>query len=103
LAELEGENARFTEAGAQVLGINIDHVPSHLAFAESLGGISFPILADFHPHGAVTRAYGLWNEERGLGKRAVFIIDKAGIVRWARVYAGSLPEIPELLAALAAL
>jgi len=87
---LEGEYARFTEAGAQVLGINIDHVPSHLAFAESLGGISFPILADFHPHGAVTRAYGLWNEERGL-------------IRWARVYAGSLPEIPELLAALAEL
>lgn len=100
---MEREHARFTEAGAQVLGINVDHAPSHLAFAEALGGISFPILADFHPHGAVTRAYGLWNEERGLGKRAVFIIDKAGIVRWARVYAGSLPEIPELLAALAAL
>lgn len=100
---MEREQARFTEAGAQVLGINVDHVPSHLAFAESLGGVSFPILADFHPHGAVTRAYGLWNAERGSGKRAVFIIDKAGIVRWARVYTGSRPEIPELLNALAAL
>lgn len=100
---MEREYARFAEAGAQVLGINVDHVPSHLAFAEALGGVSFPILADFHPHGAVTRAYGLWNEERGLGKRAIFIIDKGGIVRWARVYAGSLPEMPELLAALAAL
>ena len=100
---MEGEYARFTEANAQVLGVSIDHVPSHLAFAESLGGMSFPILADFHPHGAVTRAYGLWNEERGLGRRAVFIIDKAGIIRWARVYAGSLPELSELFAALAEL
>ena len=100
---MEREQARFAEAGAQVLGINVDHVPSHLAFAESLGGISFPILADFHPHGAVTRAYGLWNEERGLGRRAVFIIDRDGVVLWARVYTGSLPEMEELLAALAAL
>lgn len=100
---MERERARFEGAGAQVLGINVDHVPSHLAFAESLGGVGFPILADFHPHGAVTRAYGLWNEERGLGRRAIFIIDQGGIVRWARVYTGSLPEGSELLAALAAL
>lgn len=103
MATLERERERFAAAGAQVLGINVDHVSSHLAFADSIGGIHFPMLADFNPHGAVTRAYGLWNPERGTGRRAVFIIDRAGIVRWARVYIGSQPEIPELLEVLAGL
>lgn len=100
---MERERARFEEAGAQVLGINVDHVPSHNAFAEALGGVGFPILADFHPHGAVTRAYGLWNPERGVGRRAVFIIDREGLIRWARVYASGLPDLSEILDALAGL
>ncbi len=85
MAELEREHARFEEAGAQVLGISVDHVPSHIAFADSLGGLTYPLLADFHPHGNVTRAYGLWRPERGSGKRALFVIDREGIVRWAQV------------------
>jgi alkyl hydroperoxide reductase subunit AhpC len=84
-----------------VLGISVDHVPSHTAFAESLGTLGYPLLADFHPHGEVTKRYGLWRPERGNGKRAIFIVDRAGIIRWAKVYERGLPEHEELLGALA--
>jgi alkyl hydroperoxide reductase subunit AhpC len=72
-----------------VLGVSVDSVHSHKAYASQLG-VSFPLLADFHPHGEVTRRYGLWRADRGLGKRATFIIDTEGIVRWNIVY----PTLP---------
>ena len=52
---MQGDLARFTAANAQVLGINVDHVASHKAFADEMGGLGYPLLADFNPHGAVTR------------------------------------------------
>ena len=97
---MQGDFARFEAANAQVLGINVDHVWSHNAFAADMGGLSYPLLADFHPHGEVTRRYGLWRPERGSGRRAIFVIDRAGTIRWARVYERGLPDIEELLAAL---
>jgi alkyl hydroperoxide reductase subunit AhpC len=65
-----------------------------------MGGLAYPLLADFHPHGEVIRRYGLWRPERGYGKRAVFIIDRQGIIRWAKVYERGLPEMEELLGVL---
>jgi alkyl hydroperoxide reductase subunit AhpC len=94
---LERAHARFEAANAQVLGISVDSVWSHIAFADSLGGLSYPLLADFHPHGEITRRYGLWRPDRGNGKRAVFVIDRAGIVRWVQVLERGLPEIDEVL------
>lgn len=98
---MQGDFARFAAANAQVLGISVDHVASHRAFAEQLGGLDYPLLADFNPHGAVTRRYGLWNPDRGAGRRAVFIIDRDGVIRWEKVYQGALPDDEELLVALA--
>jgi alkyl hydroperoxide reductase subunit AhpC len=89
---------RFEAANAQVLGISVDHVPSHIAFADSLGGLNYPLLADFNPHGSLTRAYGLWRADRGLGKRAIFVIDRQGTVQRADVYESGLPDIDELVA-----
>ncbi len=84
-----------------MLGISVDHVASHTAFADDLGGLSYPLLADFHPHGQVTRRYGLWRPERGNGKRAVFIVDRDGIIRWEKLYeSGQQPDVEELLAVL---
>ena len=103
MAELERELARFEAVNAQVLGISVDSVWSHIAFADSLGGLGYPLLADFHPHGEVTRRYGLWRPDRGNGKRAVFIIDRAGIVRWTLVLERGLPEIEEVLRVVAEL
>lgn len=97
MVAFESDLAKFAEANTQVLGINVDHVFSHQAFADSMGTLDYPLLADFFPHGEVTRRYGLWNPDRGLGRRAIFIIDRAGIVRWAKVYERGLPDNEELL------
>jgi mycoredoxin-dependent peroxiredoxin len=71
------------------------------AWADHLGGIPFPLLSDYWPHGAVGKAYDVFNEERGMDKRSAFIVDGAGKIRWAKEYApGTIPESPELLAEL---
>ena len=77
----------FEERGTQVLGISTDARPTQTAFSTSLGNIPYPILTDFHPKGAVSSAYGVYNEDRGTANRAVIVIDKAGTVRFKRVYA----------------
>jgi peroxiredoxin len=74
---------QFEELGAQVLGISVDSAWTHDAFAKSLR-VSYPLLADFHPKGAVAKAYGLYNEDRGIAKRATVVIDKTGKVSWVK-------------------
>ena len=90
----------FEKANAQVLGISVDHVWSHQAFAEKLGGLGYPLLADFHPHGEVTRRYGLWRPDKGIGWRALFVVDRAGVIRWSRIIERGWPGVLELLDAL---
>lgn len=70
---------------AQVLGISVDHVPCLKAWADSLGGIHFPLLSDFWPHGAVSQSYDVLRTE-GYSERAIFIIDKEGIIRYIDVH-----------------
>jgi peroxiredoxin/glutaredoxin len=70
----------FGKENTQVLGISIDHVPCLKAWTESLGGISFPVLSDFWPHGEVAKQYGVLREN-GTTERAIFIIDDKGIIR----------------------
>lgn len=70
---------------AQVLGISVDHVPCLQAWAESLGGVSFPLLSDFWPHGAVSDTYGVLRKE-GHSERALFVIDKQGIIRYIDIH-----------------
>lgn len=77
--------ARFEGDDAQVVGISMDSPHANRAWAESLGGISFPLLSDFFPHGAVAEKYGVLRKE-GMAERAVFIIDKAGNVRYIDVH-----------------
>lgn len=71
---------------AQVLGISVDHVPCLKAWAESLGGISYPLTSDFWPHGAVAEKYGVLIEEKGITERAIFVIDKAGLIRYIDIH-----------------
>ncbi len=76
-------------------------MPSLKAWSESLGGIPFPLLSDYWPHGAVGKAYGVFNEERGMNARSVFLVDAQGIIRHSQVYApGTIPESADLLAKL---
>jgi len=70
---------------AQVLGISIDHVPVLQAWAETFGGISYPLLSDFWPHGETATSYGVLRED-GRAQRAIFIVDGDGILTYAEVY-----------------
>ncbi len=95
--------SRFEERNAQVLGISVDSVHSHRAFAGVLGGLTYPLLADFHPKGDVIKQYGLWREERGYSKRAIVIVDREGIVRYVQVIQKGPPNVEEVLAAVEAI
>lgn len=75
------------------MGITCDPVPSLAAWAKNLGGVGFPLCSDFWPHGAVSRAYGVFEEERGRSQRAVIVVDPKGIVRYVDVHA--LREVPD--------
>jgi alkyl hydroperoxide reductase subunit AhpC len=64
-------------------------------------GLPYPDLSDWHPKGNVSQAYDLWNEERGVGRRAVLVVDKEGIVRFRQTYApGTLPDTEAILQVL---
>jgi peroxiredoxin len=96
--------AQFQALGVEILQISADPVPSLKAWADQLGGLPFPLLSDFWPHGVVGKAYGVFNDERGMDARAVFLIDAAGVVRHSHVYApGTVPESADLLARFAAI
>jgi peroxiredoxin (alkyl hydroperoxide reductase subunit C) len=75
LGELEAE-------GARLLGVSVDSAFSHKAFQQHLG-ITFPLLADFHPKGAVSQAYGAYIDERGHNQRALVMIAPDLTVKWA--------------------
>ena len=82
----------FRQHEAHVLGISVDAVPAKAEWAKSLGGISYDLLSDFHPHGAVAEAYGVARED-GISERAVFVVDKNGTVAFAKVY--DIPILPD--------
>jgi peroxiredoxin len=89
------EKARdqFAERDAVVFGISTDAGPSKNAWAQSLGGLHFDLLSDFHPHGAAAKSYGVLRDD-GLSERAIFVVDKAGKISWAKKY--DIPEQPNL-------
>jgi alkyl hydroperoxide reductase subunit AhpC len=73
-------------------------------WAGQFGGVPFPLLSDFWPHGAVGKAYGVFNEERGMDARSVFLVDAQGIIRYAHVHSpGTIPESKDLLPRLKAI
>ena len=76
-------------------------MPSLKGWADFLGGVPFPLLSDFWPHGAVGKAFGIFNEERGIDKRAAYVIDAKGVISYAKVYPqDTIPTSEELLAEL---
>jgi peroxiredoxin len=74
----------FRKFNAELLGISVDGVWCHLAFAKDRN-LHFPLLADFEPKGAVARAYQVYRSREGTAERALFVIDAGGIVRWSYV------------------
>jgi alkyl hydroperoxide reductase subunit AhpC len=81
----EDDLSKFEELETQVLGISVDSIPSHEAWQKSIGGITYPLCSDFWPHGAVAQKYGVLRDE-GMTERALFVIDKEGIIRFIDVH-----------------
>ncbi len=93
----------FERFDTQLLAISVDSVACHRAWAKSLGGLSFPLMSDYWPHGAVAERYGVLSE-RGYAGRAVFLIDKKGILRYIEVVdPAELPDNNALFRKLAEL
>jgi len=70
----------------QVLGISVDHQPCLKAWAESLEGISYPLLSDFWPHGKVAEQYDVFIADEGKSERAIFVVDQHGVIRYIDVH-----------------
>ncbi len=75
------------------MGISIDHIPALQAWSESIGNITFPLLSDFWPHGAVAQRYGVFRSDLGMAERTIVIVDDAGIIRYIDVH--ELREQPD--------
>lgn len=103
LCALRDDLSGFQNEKVQLLAISCDAMFTQKVFAEK-EGYQFPLLSDFWPHGATAKAYGVFNEERGLALRGTFIIDKEGIVRWSVVNSpAEARNISDYKAALASL
>ncbi|MGD9529359.1 MAG: redoxin domain-containing protein, partial [Pseudonocardia sp.] len=76
----------FQNDDVQILAVSVDHVFALKAWSQA-EGYEFPLLADFWPHGEVAQAYGVFNDKAGMAVRGTFLVDEAGIVRFAEVNA----------------
>jgi peroxiredoxin (alkyl hydroperoxide reductase subunit C) len=84
LGEIRDNLSTYQNDDVQVLTVSVDSPYTHKVWADQ-EKFEFPLLADFWPHGAVARAYGVFNEEKGFANRGTFIIDKAGIMRYSEM------------------
>jgi peroxiredoxin len=81
----------FRKHGAALLGISVDGVWCHTAFMESRK-LHFPLLADFEPKGGIAKTYGAYRDQDGICERALFVIDKDGVITWS--YLSPVAENP---------
>jgi peroxiredoxin len=84
LCEIRDDLTSFQNDAVQVLAVSCDSMQTLRAFAGAQA-YEFPLLSDFWPHGAVARAYGIFNEKVGVATRASFLVDPDGVVRWSVV------------------
>ena len=83
----------FEKYDAVLLGISVDNIPTLYAWTKQMGKLWFPVLSDFWPHGEVSRKYGVLRSD-GMAERALFIIDKKGIIRYVDIH--DINERPRL-------
>ncbi|RZB16381.1 peroxiredoxin [Streptomyces sp. F001] len=93
LCEVRDNLPRFEDRDTQVLAVSNDSIHTLRVFAEQ-EGLEYPLLSDFWPHGATSRAYGVFDEDKGCAVRGTFVIDKDGVVRWT--VRNGLPDARDL-------
>ena len=97
----EEDLSEFERRNAQVLGISTDQVPTNEAWARSMGGLSYPLLSDNWPFGRVSMLYGVLRGDTGQCERAIFVVDKQGIIRYIDVHdINQRPPLEDLVRAL---
>jgi peroxiredoxin (alkyl hydroperoxide reductase subunit C) len=96
----QAELQRFASYDTEVLGVSMDGLPALKAWAKQLE-LTYPLLADFHPHGAVADRYGV-RHPSGMAERALFVVDKSGKLAWIHVHRplGEVPDSEELFEVL---
>ena len=103
LCSLRDDLGAYQNEGTELLAISCDPMYSLKAFGDA-ESYKFNLLADFWPHGAVSKAYGVFNEDRGFSIRGTYVVDKAGVLRWQVVNGpGDARNAADYQAALAAL
>ncbi|MET9508914.1 peroxiredoxin [Streptomyces flavidovirens] len=93
LRALRDELPKFVNDDVQLLAVSTDSIHTLRVYAEQ-EGFEYPLLSDFWPHGEVSRAYGVFDEDKGCAVRGTFVIDKEGVVRWTVV--NGLPDARDL-------
>jgi len=90
----------FDKTDSTLLGITVDNIPTLFAWTNQMGKLWFPVLSDFWPHGKVAKKYGVLRSN-GVSERALFVIDKKGIIRYIDVHdINKRPLLEDLVAAL---
>ena len=84
LDEIRDNLPRYENDATATLAISVGPPPTHKIWATQ-SGFTFPVLADFWPHGAVAQAYGVFNDSTGFANRGTFVVDRAGIIRFAEM------------------
>jgi peroxiredoxin len=104
LTQYQAERAEFEAYKAEVVGICVDSIMNTTAWERDIGPFDYPLCSDFWPHGAVSRAYGVFRERApfaGACERAIFVVEQNGKVAFRKVYGlTELPPISEILEAL---
>jgi mycoredoxin-dependent peroxiredoxin len=99
LAAVRDDHERFVALSARVLAVSCDAMYTLRAYADA-EGIPFDLLSDHWPHGAIARAYGVFDEQAGCARRGTFVVGSAGLITWLQV--NQINEPRELAAVLAA-
>ena len=101
MRDLEKHREDFDRLDAVALGLSVDSVPCKQAWAEAIGVKDTALLADFWPHGGVAQAYDVFREKNGFSERAVFIVEREGVIWFKKIYpTREVPNIEEILKAL---
>lgn len=107
LVRYQEEREKLAGYDATLVAIGVDSIMNTTAWEREIGPFDFVLGSDFWPHGEVSRKYGVLRENQpdaGIDERAVFVIDKSGRIQFRKVYeGGKVPEIEEILSALAKL